>query len=361
MINEVAAAFDRKDYREAARLLKQLVKESPENPNVQLYVGRLYEVTGKLEAAEKAYRQLLRNTTNPKIMGQARQGLQRLEDNQKAKRKAAIARAKTDPQNTLPGALILEPIENEAKTEAAKNFARIMNIEPYKARLLLPSRGWRLYRTGAIGELRYYSEELLRSGIPNFCGTLADIQKINLFTVSYFQSVSPQPTIVCQNTEGQQGSLSFSWREVHQIVQARLPIFEEVVDHDNLRRLQRKVQTQDYIQFCDLHLPARHSIVRIYDSAYQFQQGVDFDIESGKTTNRRNWNRLIELLKSQLPHAKVLSDFTSFADTAIDLTEFLERLPSHIELMRRTESHWDSAFQLYSGLVFLRYYPSGIS
>lgn len=358
MIDRVAAAFESKDYREAARLLKQLVKESPQDPWVQLYVARLHEVSGKSEAAEKVYRQLLRSTTIAKIMAGARQGLQRLEKNQKEQRKEAIAQAKADPNNTQLGVLILEPMSSEAKTQAAKNFARIMNLDPYKARLLLPSRGWRLYRTGAIGELRFYSQELLSAKIPNFCATVADIQKINVFRVTCFQSVSPQPTVVCRNDQNQMGSLSFKWSEVSQVIQAKLPIFEEVIDRDFLKRLERKVETQDYAQFCDMHLPGRRSILRIYDSAYEFQQGIDFSSQEEQATNTRNWNRLIEFLNSQLPHAKLLSDFTSFAETALDQTELLDRLPSHIELLRRADSHWDPAFQLYSGLVFLRYFPS---
>lgn len=361
MINEVAAAFDRKDYREAARLLKQLVKESPQNPAVQLYIGRLHEVNGKREEAEKVYRHLLRTVTNPKIMGQARQGLKRLEDSEKERRQNAIAQAKADPNNTLMGVLILEPIANEAKTEAAKNFARIMNLDAYKARLLLPSRGWRLYRTGAIGELRFFHQELIKAGIPNFCATLADIQKINVFCVNNFQSVSPQPTVVCQNQQGQSGHLSFKWQEISQIVQAKLPIFEEVVDHDHLKRLHRRVETQDYAQFYDLHLPGRRSILRIYDRAYQFQQGVDFSSAGEIATNRRNWNRLIDFLGSQLPQAKVWSEFDTFAEATLDLTELLDRIPSHINLMRKAESRWDPAFQLYSGLVFLRYLPKSTS
>ena len=78
MIEQVVAAFDRKDYTAAGELLKQLLQESPHNPWLQFYVGRLHEVSDKLEAAETVYRQLLRETTNAKIVAQARQGLQRL-------------------------------------------------------------------------------------------------------------------------------------------------------------------------------------------------------------------------------------------------------------------------------------------
>ena len=37
MIEQVASAFEKKDYRTAAKLLKQLLKESQRNPQVQLY------------------------------------------------------------------------------------------------------------------------------------------------------------------------------------------------------------------------------------------------------------------------------------------------------------------------------------
>ncbi|HEY9837108.1 MAG TPA: tetratricopeptide repeat protein, partial [Vampirovibrionales bacterium] len=64
-IEEVVNALDCKDYREAAKLLKALRDESPQNPWVGFYVGRYYEETGKLDKAEKAYRRVLREVTNP--------------------------------------------------------------------------------------------------------------------------------------------------------------------------------------------------------------------------------------------------------------------------------------------------------
>jgi hypothetical protein len=164
----------------------------------------------------------------------------------------------------------------------------------------------------------------------------------------------PQPTVVCYNEQDQLGAISFNWSEVPQRVQGLLPIFEEVVDLDYRKQLQRKVQTQDYAQFCDLHLPQRNSILRIYDSGYQFQQGIHLCPEPEKETTRRNWNRLLEFLNSQLPQAKLWSDFTPFAETALEQTDLLDRIKSHTNLFRRNETHWDPAFQLYSGLVFLR-------
>jgi hypothetical protein len=257
MIDEVADAFERNDYRTAARLLKQLVKQEPKNPWVQLYVGRLHEATGKLESAEKVYRQLLRGTTNQKIMSQARQGLGRLEQMEKERRRQAIAQATSDPNSGELGVLILEPIATEAKTAAVPKFARIMQIDAYTARLQLPSRGWRLYRTGPVGELNYYVSSLRDASIPCFAAMLADIRKINVFNVHHFSegSQTSQATVVCQNAQGMLGSFTFNWSEVSQRVEGLLPLFEEVVDRDARRKLQRKTQTLDYVQFATYIYP----------------------------------------------------------------------------------------------------------
>ena len=90
MIEQVATAFASQDYRTTAKLIKQLLKQSPENPWVQFYLGKLQEVSGKHQDAEKMYMQLLRSTTNSKILAQARQGVQRLQDIKQAETQQAI-------------------------------------------------------------------------------------------------------------------------------------------------------------------------------------------------------------------------------------------------------------------------------
>ena len=119
MIDQVAAAFERKDYRTAESLLQQLLKESPQNPWGQLYLGRLHEVSGKLSAAQKVYQQLLRSTINAKVGNQARQGLQRLEAIEQEQRQRAKAQAAADPTNAELGLLVLEPVASEDKIVAA--------------------------------------------------------------------------------------------------------------------------------------------------------------------------------------------------------------------------------------------------
>lgn len=369
-IKEVAAALERQDYKQAAKLLKQLQKQNPDNIWVQLYIGRWYEETDKLESAEKVYRQLLKDATNLQVVAQARQGLQRIVIIEKKRQEEAIAQAKSDPSNREPGFLILEAIDKENKQEAAQNFARIMKIDPYTARMQLQNAGWRIYRLGGMGELQVYGEELLKVGIPVFWGAIADLEKIHVFRVQHLQSVKPQVTIVCQNESDQLGALSFKWSEVTAKVEGLLPIFMNAMDYDPRRRQQfrHKEMTQDYVNICDLHIPGRRSILRFCDRTYQFQKGMELLAPTPQTTttedssqpiyqntNRIKWNNLIALLNRNLSNIKVWSDFTPFAETATrDYTQLLSRLKSYIDLSRKQESLWDPAFQLYSALVFLK-------
>ncbi len=355
MLDQVAIAFDRKDYHTVAKLLKQLLKEENENPWVQFYVGRLHEVSGKRQDAEKIYRQLLQNTTNAKIVTQARFCLQRLQEIEQEERKRVITQATADPNNTEVGVLVLEPLSNELKTVAAQKFAQIMQLDFYTARLVLPSRGWRLYRTGAIGELKYYGEQLRKAEIPCFWARIADIQKIKVFQVNYFQESATKATVVCRNPANILGSLTFDWSEVKARVMGLLPIFEEVVDINARRQLKRKTKTQDYAQFCDLHLPGRSCILRLYDNGYEFQQGVEITSPVSQSTIRINWNSLLSWIERQLiPQVKICSDFTPFAETVLDKTEMLGQIQSHIHLFRREKTNWDPAFHLYSGLAFIQ-------
>ncbi|QHG19247.1 tetratricopeptide repeat protein [Nostoc sp. ATCC 53789] len=354
MIEQVAIAFDHKDYQTAAKLLKQLLIESPDNPWVQFYLGRLHEVSTKYQDAEKVYRQLLQDTTNTKIVSLARQGLQRLQEIEIEQRQRAISQAKSEPNNTELGVLVLEPLSNEMKTDASRKFAQIMQLDPYTARLLMPSRGWRLYRTGQVGELKFYGKQLQQAGIPCFWASLAQIQQIQVYQVKHFQESTPQATVVCCNDTNQLGSLTFDWSEVTARVVGLLPIFEQVVDVDARRKLEWKTQTQDYAQFCDLHLPGRRCILRFYDNGYEFQQGLKIIPQASQNTIRINWNSLSSWIDQQLPQVKIWSDFTSFADTTLDQTEMLGHIKSHIHLFRREQTNWDSAFHLYSGLVFLK-------
>ena len=358
MIDDVASAIERKDYKAAAELLKPLLKKTPNDPWVQLHFGRLQEASGKQDVAEQVYLQLLKGAGNPKIALQARRGLDRLEAIAKKKRQDAIAKAQEDPTNAGTGFLVLEGVTGDKRASTAKSLAKILKLDVYSAQFQLPSRGWRLYRTGPSAEIQVYGEELQKSAIPAFWGSLATIKAIHVFKVDYIQSMDGQPTIVCRNETDQVGTLAFDWSEVTQVIKGRLPIFEQVVDLDAFNRLKRKEQTQDYVQMYDVHLKKRQSILRFCDRTYQFQKGMPMGdastsaLSKSQSSIRLQWNQLMAVLNTRLGDRPSWVDFTPFAETAFDHLDLLEPFATHIEIFRKEQTHWDPAFQLYSGLAF---------
>ena len=354
MLDQVLKAFECKDYQTAAKLLQKLLIESPENPWVQLYFGKLKEVSHQFPEAEKVYRQLLRTTTHSKIISQARQGLQRLEEVKQEEKQRAIVKSISAPHNNQLGILVLEPIHNELKTSAARNFAQIMQVDVYTARMILPSQNWRVYRIAQVGELAFYGTQLQQAGIPCFWVKIPQIQQIQVFQVKHLSINKSQIKVVCQNEANQTGSIKFDLSEVTDRVLGLLPIFEQVVDVNAKGKLERKTKTQDYAQFCDLHLPNRRSILRIYDRGYEFQHGLEIRSQANYNTMRMNWNNLMTWVENQLPEVKLWSDFKPFAQIVIDQTDILKQIPSHINLFRPEQSNWDAAFHLYSGIIFTK-------
>jgi tetratricopeptide (TPR) repeat protein len=360
MLNEISDAIKLEDYKTAIRLLKPLLKNDPDNPWLQYYAGRVYEGTGKIESAHHIYRKVLPQTTNPKLIAQIRQRIGRLQEIEKQEREQAILLAKSQEGGTQPGILILEPIASQLKQNAAREFAKIVQIDPYIARLQLPSRGWRLYRTGPLGELQYLSSKLVEAKVPSFCESLEALARLEVLEVHYFLSETSEVKVRCQNQDGQVGTIAFDWSEVERCVEGRLPLFESVVTVDVRHKLQRKTQIQDYVHCCDLHLSRRNCILRICDRTYQFQQGINFAANSdsfravGGSTISHSWQNLTQFLQGRLSHATVFSDFTPFAETALGFSEMLSRIKPCLDLKRRKETPWDGAFQLYSGLIFWR-------
>jgi hypothetical protein len=55
-----------------------------------------------------------------------------------------------------------------------------------------------------------------------------------------------------------------------------------------------------------------------------------------------------------LPDILTQNKFTPFAETAIGFPELLMRIDPHLELLRRADSAWDRAFQLYSTLAMCK-------
>lgn len=357
MLEAIATAIEAEDYRGAAQLLKPLLKSERRNPWVQFYVGRVQEGLGKTTEAEKLYRQLLPQVTNPKLMAQIRQGIARISALRMNAKEGAIAAALAAPGGQELGALILEPLVNLDKKVAAQAFGEVMSLDAYTARLQLPSRGWRFYRTGKMGELRYYTQQLHQAQIPCFALPLTKMSELNVFTVRYFAAGGAAPTVRCINGEGQKGALSFQWSEISQRVEGRIPLFESVVTVDAKHRIVRKTQLQDYVVFCDLHLPERNCILRLSEHHYQFLNGITLTpalAPGERETVSQSWQYLMAFLKENLPSVVAWSEFASFADTVLDFRETLSRIPAQLDLERRQSSLWDSAFHLYSGLAYWR-------
>jgi hypothetical protein len=365
MLEEIAAAFERKDYQTAAKHVSELLKQSPDHPWGRLYRARLHEVSGQVEAATGGYRQILQETTNPKIAIQARQGLHRLEAAMQVQRQAEVVQAKAaDPTASESGLLVLEGVAGDDRAAASQQLASIMQLDAYSARLQIPNRGWRIYRLGAIGELQFYGQHLRAAKIPAFWVKLAEVQALPVFSILYFQAYESTVKVICQNSQGQKGALSFTWAEVKQQVEGLIPIFEQVVDanlRDGLQRIQRqrKLETQDYAHVCDLHLPHRQCILRLCDLTYQFHEGINFlpvrEVgEVDRTTNRLYWNSLRRFLTQYLPDRPLWSDFTPFAESTLNQALLLKSITPHLTLLGQEDSLWSPAFQLYSSLAFWR-------
>ncbi|MEG3436290.1 hypothetical protein V0288_04090 [Pannus brasiliensis CCIBt3594] len=368
MIKEVAEAIDRQDYQTADRLIRELQNVETDNPWLKFYAARLNEVSGELAIAAREYRELLRLTTNPKLIASIRQGIGRIElieqteiREQKQQRQSALEQAKAAPENQELGVLILEPIPSEQKQAAAKEFGRIMGLDPYTARLQLPSRAWRLYRVGPLGELQVYVNDFRAAGIPCFCAPVAAIGRPEVYLALHFENADERASIVYEPVPGSEALFSFDWSDASAIVEGLLPIFGECVDVDARRKQIRKIGVLDYARVIDLHLPSRNAIVRICDRHYNFQRGHAFAgrpaAGEAQTTNRDNWNQLDRYLKQKLPGIPVRSDFQPFAETTVDFYPLLKAIDPRLDLLRIEETYWDTAFQLYSGLIFLEKSP----
>jgi hypothetical protein len=362
MLDQVAQALEQKDYRSATHLLKSLWQEMPDNPWVQLYRAQLYEAADKFEQAETIYRHLLKDVINPKIALPARQGLQRLQESEQTKRKAAIAHAKSNI-GTEPGLLILEAIPSNARQAAAQHMAKVMQLDPYTARMQIPNRGWKLYRSGTLGEMKFYGEQIRSANIPAFWVAIESIKTLPVFQVKSLQEFEPEASIICENAQGQLGEMKFKWSEVVRRVDGAIPIFENVVDTDILRegtRRLKKEETLDYTRVSDLHLPSRECILRFCDRTYNFQDGLVFTAEDNldAINTRVQWNNLMAFLSQQKQQLPTWTDFTLFAETALDFSGLLEQIKPQLRFYGQGDDLWPAAFQLYSASAFWRDTPS---
>lgn len=203
MVDSIIDAINSENYEEASQLLQQLQQDEPDNIWIPFYQARLAEAQGDVTLANQRYRELLPNAVNPKLMRQIRQGIERINQQEIQQRETALNEAMTEIGSQEMSMLILEAISNESKQVAAQKFGEIMEIDPYTARLQLPSRSWRLYRTGAIGKLKFQGEQLQQADIPCFTALLTDINGFKVHNVLYIESIEPKITIVYEPKKGQ--------------------------------------------------------------------------------------------------------------------------------------------------------------
>jgi hypothetical protein len=357
MLEQIAIALDHQDYKRAAKLLKQLQAESPDHPWVKVYVGRLKEGIGKLDEAETIYRKVLCKSLNAKVALAARQGLERIESAAKAAQAAANEQAS---QQAAPGShelavFVMEPVVGDQRDAVARNFAKVSGLDGYMARLNLPSRGWKLCRTGTVAELTRLSQRYEQSGVPAFWFGLAALKEIRVFQVHSLEALDQNPVVICADEVGQMGSLPFAWSEVGQRVEGSLPLLSSVVDRDVRQQLVRKMETRDYAHVIDLHLPKRRCILRFCDRNYQFQNGIMFSpnqIPAAHVTTQMRWSLLKDALYQPLTKTPLWQDFTPFGESAIEQVQLLEQIPAHIDLLQPEPSAWEPAFHLYSCMTF---------
>lgn len=365
MLEQIKQAIKVKDYYTGSQLLEQLRSIEPDNPWVVLYQAVIDEEIGNKNKAESGYRLLLQTCDNYKIISPARQGLERIEAEKKLlspepELQLFVRKNTLEPGNI--GVLVLEPIEAEKKKTAAPVLAKIMQLDKYTANTQLPTRSWRLYRTGDMEELQFYTSSLKNASIPCFCTPIKDINEINVYNVNYFDVSKFDVTIVCQDQSDSQGELNFKWSDVKGRVEGTIPIFEEIHEKGLKGKIQTKTKVLDFAQFYDLHLPKKKTILRLCAQKYQFNEGINF-YSQGKSfkdkaleqTLKENWQNLAAFLDDNLGQVPLWSDFTKFAETALDFRLMLQHIKPHINLLRIEPTPWDGAFQLYSGLVFLNY------
>jgi hypothetical protein len=356
MYDQVSTALRNRQLTQAAQLLQRWQQAKPQDPWLLLAMANYWEARDDLEKAQTTYTRLLQNVSNSKILGQARQGLQRVQDQlaQRREHELLAARHRTDGQ--CPALLVLAPVVGESRTAAIQGLAQVMQLDTYTARMRLPSRYWRLVRVGPAGEIQYFWEQLRHHGTPAQWATIDQVKAVPVFRVQQVRDFSPELTVICQNAAGQKGTISLDWGEQTQWVVGQLPIFESVVDLSPWGRLQRKDATQDYAGVMDLHLQGRGCILRFCDRAYSYRDSAPLpDLRSSSPAPSlvaaTYWNGMKALFQQHLPPAD--QDFTGFGQGALDYIDLLPGFTHYLDLARQQPSPWDGAFHLYSCLKFL--------
>lgn len=352
METQVKAAIALNDYKQASHLLKQWQTTDAQNPLLRFYAAQLQEQTNRWDAAEKNYAKLLQQSTNRKIISQARAGIERIRQQRKDQKEADLAQARSVSGAEEVTILAMAAPTETRRKEAIAAVANVFALDAYTARMKLPNTGFRIHRIGSWGELSYFQQQLANAHVPAFCTKVSDIKALQTFQITHFETLSPQPTVICKNADGQLGKISFDWGEVTQQVRGQLPIFEQVVDLGNWGKTVHKEKVQDYAQVVDLLLPGREIVLRVCDRLYQYQKGIALG-DQNETNSRIKWNKLTKTLSASIlaPHQ---DDFSRFGKGTLEFINLLPVIHPNLDIVRRAPSDWDLAFHLYSTLCYHR-------
>jgi hypothetical protein len=356
MFEELEKAIDTEDYEIAQQIIDELDSKLTDKLWLKYYQSLILEKQENLEKAEQNYRQIIKDIIypDPKLLKLIRNGIERIiaaKKEEKEEQKQVFTKIENSDNLAV---LILENITLEEKQKLAPDFAKIMEIDRYTATLQIPTRSWRLYKTGQLGELNYYQSELAKIGLPCFCQPLNKINSMTVYQVKYLEinDDKSQFRFYSENEQGQEEIIDIAPQQINGWVKAMLPLFELTVNIDKKNQIQKKKSTLDYIAFFDLHSSHDNAIFRFSDRAYQFEQ--DQNIQQESNTTKDKWQNLENNLQAMIPSASVWSNFTLFAEGVIQFPEMLKQVKSHVHLFRREDTLWDEAFQLYSGLIFLQ-------
>ncbi|MEM9138097.1 MAG: hypothetical protein AAGB01_12235, partial [Cyanobacteria bacterium P01_F01_bin.42] len=259
-----------------------------------------------------------------------------------------------------PSLILIEPIASEQKQALALEFAKILETDPYTARLALPSLEFRMMRHGQARHMQTLHESLNTADIPNRHVALSSIQNVPVHDVLYIDSIGDRLIVQVRDPDQQSIPMTVAWSDVQQRVDGLLPLFEEVIARNKKGKITRKTETQDHAQICDLHLGHHQGILRFYDAGYQFNQGMPLvraetpRMALETKTSWAQWQGLKQILAEHLPDIPQQLKFEHFANSAVEQIEMLTGLNARIEILRRHECYWDQAFHLYSSLHYLR-------
>lgn len=355
--------FADQHFSDAAATLQQLLSDYPDDPQLQILQGRLYDATGKTEAAETIFRRLLKAQLPARLIAQARQGLLAIEMAEIKARQAKIDTFLKLAGGSSLAYLAILPVAEELKTFAIAKVARIFRTDPYTARFKIPNRAPKIIRTGTLAEMQAYGEDLQSYGIGAIWLSIEAIAQIPVYTVDYFSQLENNPKI---KAIAGINEITFEAEDVISRVAGILPTFGEVVVVNAKHKLARKEQILDRVHICDLHLRSYRvngervsggGILRFHDNQYRFDLGLNLPVERSlkhiAPTVQEHWTELTKWLDRTMPSANIANDFQNFAEMSLTYPEFLEAIAeTHITLERTKSSLWDNCFQLYSSTVF---------